>query len=104
MVADKLRSLNLERNNMEYEIKSRYGDIHKITDNYDDSFNFIAAENCREFMRFGFKKTPDAITFVDPSGGPFISVGTKLSDYSEDLPSKTIRRIEMGEDGIKLFV
>ena len=104
MVADKLRSLNLERNNMEHKIRSRYGDIHKIIDNNDCSFDFIAAENCREFMRFGFKETPDVITFVDPPGGPFVSVGSKLSDYSKDLPSKTIRRIEMGEDGIKLFV
>ena len=102
MVADKLRSLNLERNNMEHKIRSRYGDIHKIIDNNDNSFDFIAADD--SFTRFGFKKTPDAITFIDPSGGPFISVGSKLSDYSKDLPPKTIKRIKWGNDGIKLFV
>ena len=87
---------------MEREIKSRYGDIHKIVE-HEDHYEFIIAENCRDMVRFGFRDTPENIQFVDPAGGPFISVGSKLSSYHKDLPNKSIVRIDSGE-GIKFYI
>lgn len=33
-----------------------------------------------EYMRVGYRENKESIEFIDPSGGPFISVGNKLSD------------------------
>lgn len=87
---------------MEYEIKSRYGDIHKIVE-HEDHYEFVIAENCRDYVRYGFRDTPEHIQFVDPSGGPFIAVGSKLSNQHEDLPDKVIIKITTA-DGIKFYV
>jgi hypothetical protein len=38
------------------------------------------------------------IEFVDPSGGPFISVGTSLQEYHPKLPDKKIVSIERNEN------
>lgn len=37
-----------------------------------------------KWMRFGFKENPDEITMVDPSGGPYIALGTDLGYFFED--------------------
>lgn len=42
-------------------------------------------------VRFGGH--PD-LEFVDPSGGPFISVGTSLREYHSNLPDKKIDSIK----------
>ena len=87
---------------MEYEIKSRYGDTHKII-KHEDHYEFVIAEKCKDWVRYGYRTNPKHIEFVDPSGGPFISVGSKLSSYHKDLPNKSIVRID-SDSNIKLFV
>jgi hypothetical protein len=45
--------------------------------------------------RFG--RDENGISFVDPSGGPFISVGTSLQEYHPKLPDKKIVSIDRNE-------
>ena len=45
--------------------------------------------------RFGSDE--NGISFVDPSGGPFISVGTSLREYHPKLPNKKIVSIERND-------
>ena len=45
-------------------------------------------------IRFG--GVPD-LEFIDPSGGPFINVGTSLREYHPKLPDKKIVSIERND-------
>jgi hypothetical protein len=45
-------------------------------------------------VRFG--GVPD-LEFIDPSGGPFINIGTSLREYHPKLPDKKIVYIERNE-------
>ena len=43
----------------------------------DDEHDYIF-----EYMRVGYSKDPKTIEMIDPSGGPYISIGQRLSkDY-----------------------
>lgn len=41
-------------------------------------------------IRYGFSEDQNTLSFIDPSGGPFISVGTSLKEYNSKLPDKPI--------------
>ena len=56
------------------EIRSRYGEIWKLEET-DDGYKFVLPP----FSRIGFEDNGD-LTFVDPPGGPFISIGSILGD------------------------
>jgi len=45
-----------------------------------------------EYYRFG--NDGDRLSFVDPSGGPFVSVGTPMSEYHRLFPKKAIKAID----------
>jgi|688.fasta_scaffold413380_2 hypothetical protein len=49
-------------------------------------------------VRWGYKEDSTEIDFVDPSGGPFISVGTSLRDLHPKLPDKEIVSITVDND------
>ena len=55
----------------------------KYTNSYGDEYTFtlqddgnIKWEQNVTYCRYGFDKDPNVITMIDPSGGPFISVGS----------------------------
>ncbi len=48
-----------------------------------------------EFTRYG--GNDDELIYVDPEGGPFISVGTPLKKIHSELPDKKIVSIENKE-------
>jgi hypothetical protein len=61
--------------------------MSKYTNRYGDEFTFEKNENGNidwkgdlKYVRYGWNDD-DKIIFVDPSGGPFISVGTNMSLY-----------------------
>jgi hypothetical protein len=64
--------------------------MSKYTNRYGDEFTFEKNENGNidwkgnfKYTRYGWKDD-DSIIFVDPSGGPYIPVGTKMSLYGLD--------------------
>lgn len=46
-----------------------------------------------EYFRFG-SNTDGSLRFVDPSGGPFMSVGAPMSEYHRQLPNRPIKSID----------
>ena len=72
-------------------ILSRYGDKRKFT---------ILGMNCVAFSfkddgHVGFSRNENgSLESVDPSGGPYIGVGTNLGDIHKDLKDLTVTKIK----------
>lgn len=75
-------------------LKSRYGETHRLErvgGSTSCLFLFVPADG---YYRLGLSgKEEDGYDFVDPSGGPFISVGTKFESLN-----KTVKSIKRNED------
>lgn len=71
------------------ELKSRYGDIHILEKIEDKKYKFLPSDN---YMRCGLTDDKNKYHFVDPSGGPFISVGSILPEINSKV--KDIEFIE----------
>jgi hypothetical protein len=67
---------------MEITLQNRYGDLQ--TFNPMDDGNILWKQSGRYF-RAGMTETEGDYTFIDPSGGPFIGVGTNMSDIHPEL-------------------
>ena len=83
-------------------LRSRYGEVHKLVRIGEKSshlFLFVPASNC---YRIGYKdKEMKVIEFIDPSGGPYIKVGTSFANLGgkKDI---TVNSISM--DGSKVII
>lgn len=64
------------------ELKSRYGDIHILEKIEDKKYKFLPSDN---YMRCGLTEDKNKYHFVDPSGGPFISVGSILPEVNSKV-------------------
>lgn len=64
------------------ELKSRYGDIHKLEKIEEKKYKFLPSD---EYMRVGLTEEINKYYFVDPSGGPFISVGSILPEVNSKV-------------------
>ena len=79
-----------------FVVKSRYGDMRLFT---------IVAKNCVEYSfkdveHVGCSRNEDgSLHSVDPSGGPYIAVGTNLGDVHKELECLTVTKIKA--DGCK---
>jgi len=75
-------------------VKSRYGDERKFT---------ILGMNCVEYSfedveHVGCSLNEDgSLHSVDPSGGPYIAVGTNLGDVHKELECLTVTKIKLDE-------
>ena len=76
-------------------VKSRYGTERK--------FN-VLAKNCVEYSfeddgHVGYSRNDDgSLNSVDPSGGPYIGIGTNLGEYiHKDLGDLTVTKIKMDD-------
>ena len=73
---------------------NRYGDeiiFKKINENQIEMIG-------GEYFRVGSQD--NQIQFVDPSGGPFIQIGTDLGRYFEDGVKRIVKSIEVNEKKI----
>lgn len=70
----------------EIAFKSRYGDLRKLVENEPGSFTF-SGFNTIKFMRVSKLNEGDGFEFIDPDGGPLLSVGLRLTN---DLTIKSI--------------
>lgn len=77
-----------------YPIRGRYG-ISAHIELVDDKYRFATVD---DFCRFGHAE--EGYSFVDPSGGPFIAVGDKLSYFHPNLPDDRITSISRDENGV----
>lgn len=81
-------------------IIGRYGKVScQLTKIDDNRYRFSSEDG---FFRFGgFPENSDRVgcSFVDPAGGPFISVDDFLSDFHPNLPKRKIVEIRNTMDG-----
>jgi hypothetical protein len=83
-------------------MKNRYGVEYSFVKVEDNLYGFQIPESEMEYMRMGGREGQDEIDmedlgFFDPSGGPFVEVGTKIYWDKEPL---TVRRIMSRESGL----
>ena len=92
-------------------MKNRYG-VEYCFVKYDDNlYRFNMDEEEMNYMGMGGKEGQDAIDyndlgFFDPSGGPFVAVGSKI--YSDEIhngvegstPLKVKRIMDLGAEGL----
>ena len=86
---------------MRVDYYNRYGDIivfEKLDDNTIKMSGF-------EYSRSGYNADNETIEFIDPSGGPYISVGMNLNTYFETKEDMIIKAIEYEpENGLVLKI
>jgi hypothetical protein len=67
---------------------------------YKDEIRFTEEDNKvtmtgAEYMRYGWDEDPEVITMVDPSGGPYITVGSDLQSFFRDGKERIIDKIKL---------
>lgn len=60
---------------------NRYGDVYTFEKNENGNIQWSGDF---EYCRFGFNDNPDDIIMVDPSGGPYITLGMDLALYGSE--------------------
>mgnify|MGYP000160600997 FL=1 len=80
----------------------------KYTNRYNDVFTFEYNEKGNiqwsgnfKYCRFGFNDNPNDITMVDPSGGPYISLGMDMKLV--ELEGK-VNGFIRNEDGYEIVI
>lgn len=82
--------------------KNRYGDEYWFESMTEGKYLFVMEGDSMKWCRFGGREMQEGIDyndlgFFDPSGGPFIEIGTVL-------PIGTVNRIRRLEEGIVITV
>jgi hypothetical protein len=75
---------------MKVDYYNRYGDII-VFDKLDDNTVKMSGY---QYSRTGFNEDGSKITFIDPSGGPYIGVGMNLNTYFNTKNNMIIKAIE----------
>lgn len=82
--------------------KNRYGDEYWFESMTEGKYLFVMTGNSMRYCRFGGRELQEGIDYndlgmFDPSGGPYIGIGT-------ELPFGTVKRIQSLEQGIVITV
>ena len=80
---------------MKQMVKSRYGAYRLFF--YENSKWFVDLKETH-FVRF--IRGDDGITAIDPDGGPYITIGDRLSSISTFLPDTTISKLDRIKPGV----
>jgi hypothetical protein len=78
---------------------NRYGDEIIFKEINENQIEMIGGE----YYRTGYNKD-GMIDFVDPSGGPFIQVGTELGRYFNDDQSRIVKSIIVEDKKIHIEI
>jgi len=83
-------------------MKNRYGVEYSFAKVEDSLYRFHIPESEMEYMRMGSREGQDEIDMenlgmFDPSGGPYIEIGSKIYEGCNAL---TVTRIMSREDGL----
>ena len=83
-----------------FVVKSRYGEERNLT---------IVAKNCVEYSfkdveHVGCSRNDDgSLHSVDPSGGPYIAIGTMLGNVNKELEGLTVTKIKADTDRVGTY-
>ena len=84
--------------------------FYQVMNRYGQPIRFIESESGfmmkgGDYYRYLFNEGDDGYYAVDPSGGPFISVGTDLSIVHKKLKGLTVKEIKISNEGeIELII
>ena len=63
---------------------------------YEDKKHTVEMTNHSEMgLRCGFEEDPNIINMVDPSGGPYITLGDDLGSFFNDKKSRIVKAINI---------
>jgi hypothetical protein len=80
---------------------NRHGDEFTFTPGQDGN---LLWEGNFEFHRYGFEETPDNLSMVDPSGGPYITIGTDMGLFHSEMKGKKVTGFVPIDNGYKLTI
>lgn len=80
--------------------KNRYGSIYTFTPDKDKN---VIWEGDFDYHRYSYDDNNN-ITMVDPSGGPYLSVGMKSTFAHSKIKNKLIIGFERLENGYKILI
>jgi hypothetical protein len=80
---------------------NRYGDEFTFTPDGDGN---LLWEGNFEYHRYGYEETPDNLNMVDPSGGPYITIGTDMGLYHTEMKGRKVTGFVRIDNGYKLTV
>lgn len=75
--------------NNRYTFTSRYGDNRYFV--LEDGEWFFDGEKLNDYIRVGYKTDPNDPTYIDPSGGPFLEIGSKFKNHVSVLPEHNLQ-------------
>jgi hypothetical protein len=91
-------------------MKNRHGVVYTFVKYDDNLYRFNMDEEHIKYMRFGGKEDQDGIDmtdlgFFDPSGGPFVAVGSKIywdeiHEATKQEPLTVTRIMDRGAEGL----
>lgn len=87
-MSDSIAIQELQKEQTEMVISSRYGDKRKITNNGHGIFTI---EGMAKFWRVGSEPDAKGISYFDPEGGPFIAVGDVWKELGNGKITSIIR-------------
>lgn len=75
--------------NNRYTFTSRYGDKRYFI--LEEGKWFFEGEKLNDYIRVGYKDSPENPSYIDPSGGPFLEVGSKFKNHVPVLPEHDLQ-------------
>jgi hypothetical protein len=91
-------------------MKNRYGVEYTFVKYDDNLYRFNMDEEHTKYMRFGGKEDqegidPNDLGFFDPSGGPFVAIGSKIywdeiNEATKQEPLTVTRIMDRGAEGL----
>lgn len=79
-------------------LRSRYNEVHKLVRIGDENSHLYQFKPSDGYYRVGYNDGSfDNYKFIDPSGGPFISIGMELPEAG-----KKVKAISRNKNGITI--
>lgn len=82
--------------NNRYTFTSRYGEKRYFI--LENNEWFFDGEKLNDYIRVGYKDDRSSPTFIDPSGGPFLEIGSKFRNHVPVLPEHNLQIIGLKKE------
>ena len=89
---------------MEYKFINRYGKVITFVKNENNIFEMVGGEYYRYLFNVDEEGNFKSYEAVDPSGGPYISVGTDLGYVDKELKGLIIEEINIDKETNKILL
>ena len=82
---------------------NRYGDVFTFTRTEDGN---ILWQGNFEYVRYSYSNdlVDSQLTMIDPSGGPYLTIGSNMGLYDESFKGLTIKKLNKVPEGYLITV